>query len=277
MKQRNWLWSLVVLVLLLLAYYLGTRGEPIGEQPPPALSTIAFSDPQPDDSRFPDKVVFVSEGTYTNAELNQEFPVTVVGNSAEAVKAYTDSTKFFFEAKASVNPPGEIAPTPTPEPDFQSEFSTLDMLNTNADGLWIEFELADENAKSFEDAKQGYTLNFIIDPTINASAKYHNYSTKKNIKYASVTLTVTSTPDNIRGAAKASLYRKISATQSGCTRVAYITVYESASSKISNTATFPASYDTVIQGITMPVTYRLSGTWLYDSPTASSSTALSCP
>src|SRR6266487_4340185 len=102
MKERNWLWYIVMIVLLLLAYYLGTiiPGSAQGASTPtptPALSNIAFSIPQQNDPSLPElPEAWVSHGTYTNTELNQDFPVTVVGNSAEAVNAYTESAKFFF-------------------------------------------------------------------------------------------------------------------------------------------------------------------------------------
>jgi len=277
MKRTNWLWSLIVLVLLLLAYYLGTRG--IGEQPtPPALSNIAFSEPQPDDSQFPGKVVFVSEGTYTNIELKQDFPVTVIGNSADAVKTYTDSTKFFFEAKPSASSLGEIAPTPTAETEFETEFSTLDMLNKNADSLLVEFHLADETAKSFEDVKQDYDLSFIIDPKIAAAAKYHNYATKSNLYKATVTLKVIAISDGVTGAAKARLYRWTSGT-TACILDGSITVREPGSSTIKDEQSYKRTYDLVIEGITMPVTYTVSGTWTtgFDSFSASSGIQKYCP
>jgi hypothetical protein len=300
MNQRNLLWYLVLVVLLLLAYYLGTiipgpaQGQPT---PTPVLSNITFSDPQQNDPSLPElPEAWVSHGTYTNAELNQDFAVMVAGLSRAAVIEYGNSTKFFFEAKPSANSPGQIVPTPSANPtlaavtgtvaptfnagaEFPLNFSARTMLNQNGDSLLIEFHLADETAKSFQDARQNYDLNFTIDPTITTAAQYHDYYTKYSRYYASATLNVNVTNDNVSGSGWAGLYRRISATQPGCTLVSGATVYEPGYNTASNSTDFAATYDLIIQGYTMPVTYSLSGTWstYYDSYNPSPYLSYYCP
>lgn len=162
------------------------QDTPVSSPPPDKLKPADFE--QPRETKWEDMLLYESRGVYVN-DLGQAFYVTVTGRSAEAVVTYIQQTRFYFEAQPAeklldIGQDLEIRPGRSLQAWLFEDPGTENLL--------IEFDVSEEQGQQW---KNGYSLAFEIDPTVNPGYTHHyravrtspSLTTKVRVSWGNVT------------------------------------------------------------------------------------------